>query len=147
MLVRVVRSDYSNLSSFLLGPKDSKLKVGNVISLWDLVSVWGWETLLYCWCEETGIRFIWKPLRTNVYATIVQVACDDIDIRDFHSEGLLVDHLGLKSQYTNSSSGLFIMKYPMQGLYVANPRDFMAWCGRKVPLVCHILGQLVRMFV
>ena len=39
-------------------------------------------------------RFIRKPLRTNVYATIVQVAYDDIDIHDFHSGGLVVDHLG-----------------------------------------------------
>ena len=38
---------------------------------------------------------------------------DDIDILDFHSGGLHVDRLGLKFQYTYSSSGLFIMKFPM----------------------------------
>ena len=138
---------YSNLSSFLLGPKDNKLKVEDVISLWDLVSMWGWETLLRCWCEETGIRFIWKPLRTNVYATIVQVACDDINIPYFHSGRLLVDRLGLKSQYTSSSGCLFIMKYPMQGLFFTNPRDFPIGCDRKVPSVCLVPGQLVWMFV
>ena len=73
--------------------------------------------------------------------------CDDIDISDFHSGGLLVDHLGLKSQYTSSSSALFIMKYPMRGLFTTNPRDFPTGCGRKVSSVCPVPGQLVWMFV
>ena len=47
----------------------------------------------------------------------MQVACDDIDILDFYSGGLLVDRLMLKFQYTSSSDGIFIMKYPMQGLF------------------------------
>ena len=77
----------------------------------------------------------------------MQVACDDIDILDFHSGGLLVDHLGLKFKYTYSSSGLFIMKYPMQGLFATNPKDFPTGCGRKVTSVCPVSGQLVWMFV
>ena len=67
--------------------------------------------------------------------------------QDFHSGGLLVDRLGLKFQYTYSSSGLFIMKYLMRGLFATNPRDFPAGCDRKVPSVCPIFGQLVWMFV
>ena len=78
---------------------------------------------------------------------VAQIACDDIDITEFRSGGLLVDRLGLKSQYTSSSSGLFIMKYPMEGLFSTNPRDFPIGCGRKVLSVCLVPGQLVWMFV
>ena len=77
----------------------------------------------------------------------MQVACDDIVILEFHSGGMLVDRLGLKSQYTSCSSGLFIMKYLMQRLFATNPRDIPTRCGRKVPSVCPVTGQLVWMFV
>lgn len=75
-----------------------------------------------------------------MYATTVQITYDDIDIPDFHSGRLFFDRLGLKSQYTYISSDLFVMKYPMQGLFATNPRDFPTGCGRKVPSVCHVPG-------